>query len=331
MRATTTSTGVAFYAGTKGNSTATITSNEFYVRGDGYLKATNAKITGTITADTGKIGGSSGFTIASGKIYSGSKSTSTANSSGVYIGTDAIALGTNNKFIVNNSGYLISTSGSIAGWDISDASIYKHDSANTYYVGMQRPNSSGTVVFYAGTSTTNPEFYVRADGLIRATKLEIQKQAGTTAYKVGINTGTASTDVAFYAGNQSTLTNNPFYVRYNGYMKASSGSIGGWTIGSSGLTNGSGNNQVALYPKSGSSANEAVILIGNSNAATAVANANTKFKVSSDGSVYFQGDIYGYSSYGFKKGVSNAQIILPTSTGSLRVEICRGLIIDIST
>ena len=117
-----------------------------------------------------------------------------------------------------------------------------------------------------------------------------------------------------------------------GSISTASGYIGGWQIGEGYLYTGSGNNQVSLYSKSGESKDTAVILIGNTDAATASANTNTKFKVSSNGSVYFHGGIYGWSSKGFKKGLDGGTLNqLLTSTGQeVSVEICQGLIIDIS-
>lgn len=59
-------------------------------------------VRGKIQADTGYIGGSSGFTIESRKLYSGAHSSMDSNVSGVYIGTDGISLG--NNFRVTSAG-----------------------------------------------------------------------------------------------------------------------------------------------------------------------------------------------------------------------------------
>ena len=66
--------------------------SRFGVHNNGTLYATNANIAGAITANTGYIGGTSGFTIASGKLYSG-KTTLTSGDSGVYLGTNGFSLG----------------------------------------------------------------------------------------------------------------------------------------------------------------------------------------------------------------------------------------------
>ena len=66
----------------------------------------------------------------------------------------------------------------------------------------------------------------------------------STNKKVGMASSTYSGDPAFWAGStdpweDSNWTNNvPFYVTNQGYLKAASGTIGGWTINSSSLTRG---------------------------------------------------------------------------------------------
>lgn len=59
-------------------------------------------VRGKIQADTGYIGGSSGFTIVARKLYSGTHNSMDSEASGVYIGTDGISLGKN--FRVTSAG-----------------------------------------------------------------------------------------------------------------------------------------------------------------------------------------------------------------------------------
>lgn len=60
--------------------------------------------------------------------------------------------------------------------------------------------------------------------------------------KVGMSSSTHDGDPSFWAGNtdpwedSNWKTNTPFYVTNQGYLKASSGSIGGWTINSASLS-----------------------------------------------------------------------------------------------
>lgn len=141
-----------------------LTHNGFYIN-NGEIKADGTNlfnfnsdglhIRGDIEADTGHIGGEDGFTIQSGKLYSGKSSMSSA-SEGVYIGPDGIALG--NGFSVTNGGYLTATSGSFG-------SLTVNNSGNTvggYYgdlggCGGSVSNLGGSIstgMSLAGTSLT---------------------------------------------------------------------------------------------------------------------------------------------------------------------------------
>ena len=97
----------------------------------GTLKATTGEFTGKVTATSGYIGGSSGWTIESTYIYNG-KPSYTSGNTGIYIGTDGISIGTssyyiklntsNGKISANNvdiSGSVTATSGIIGGCSIS--------------------------------------------------------------------------------------------------------------------------------------------------------------------------------------------------------------------
>lgn len=94
--------------------------NIFYADRNGIKIRGNAEVTGKITATSGYIGGSSGFTINATAIYNG-KSSLTANKAGVYIGTNGIALGAlsadkiHSKFQVDSAGNLYAQSGTFAG------------------------------------------------------------------------------------------------------------------------------------------------------------------------------------------------------------------------
>ena len=102
-----------------------LTENGFYIN-DGEVRAdgtdlfsfdsSGLHIKGDIEADTGHIGGTNGFTIQSGKLYSGKSSfSSTAN--GVYIGTDGISLGSG--FSVSSGGSLKATSGTFGSLSVN--------------------------------------------------------------------------------------------------------------------------------------------------------------------------------------------------------------------
>lgn len=101
-----------------------LTENGFFinngeVRADGSdlftFNSSGLHIKGDIEAQTGHIGGSNGFTIQSGKLYSG-KSSYSGTGNGVYIGTDGISLGSG--FSVSTSGSLTATRGSFGSLSV---------------------------------------------------------------------------------------------------------------------------------------------------------------------------------------------------------------------
>lgn len=113
-----------FYADTNGNLTL-----------KGTIYASAGEFTGKITATSGYIGQpSQGWTISSSAIYNG-KSSYSANTQGIYIGTDGISLGNasnyirankNGYFYANNvsvSGNITATSGQIGGCEIENGTL----------------------------------------------------------------------------------------------------------------------------------------------------------------------------------------------------------------
>lgn len=159
--------------------------SKFGVTKNGDVYASNINATGVINADTGSFGGSSGFTIASGAMYSNSKSSTTSTNDGVYIGTSGIYLGAYNSeagscpFQVTDAGALTATSATISGtltagngskigdWDITSARIQKN--AAGYITGMQAASADTSAAFFAGWNgggniTQNSAFWVRQNG-----------------------------------------------------------------------------------------------------------------------------------------------------------------------
>ena len=113
-----------------------LTENGFYIN-DGEVRAdgtdlfsfdsSGLHIKGDIEADTGHIGGTNGFTIQSGKLYSG-KSSFSSSANGVYIGTDGISLGSG--FSVSNGGNLTASSGSFGSLSVQNGSSSYSGSLN---------------------------------------------------------------------------------------------------------------------------------------------------------------------------------------------------------
>lgn len=103
-----------------------LTSRGFYinngeVRADGTdlfsFTSSGLTIRGTIKADAGYIGGTNGFSIEGGKLYSGKRTLNSA-ANGVYIGTDGISLGSG--FKVDSGGNLTANRGSFGSLSVDN-------------------------------------------------------------------------------------------------------------------------------------------------------------------------------------------------------------------
>lgn len=191
----------------------------FTVKYDGSLTATSATIDGVVYARSGKIGctsrnSSDGWTIETNRIYSGSGGTRVELNSAAATNT---AVPTNNndfamwagsntassaKFSVSKGGLITAKEGNIGGWILSSNKL----TSDNYRTGMA---SSGTYRFWAGASS------------------------GSTASNP-IFTGSSF----FYVTSTGEMKCKNAAI--NGEITADKGTIGGWTITSSGLQNSSG-------------------------------------------------------------------------------------------
>lgn len=133
----------------------------------GIITAYGANITGTINANEGHFGGDNGFTIASGKIYSGAKSTIDTAESGVYIGTDGISLG-QSAFKVTSAGVLTATSGTIAGFDINYIPASGSTAARGYIAHGTTTLGSAANSVYLGTDgiSCGQKFMLNSNGVL---------------------------------------------------------------------------------------------------------------------------------------------------------------------
>ena len=191
----------------------------FNVNYNGALTATSATIDGVIYARSGKIGCSSrtssdGWTIETNRIYSGNSATrvelNSAAATNTTIPTNnndfAMWAGSNTassaKFSVSKGGLITAKEGNIGGWILSSNKL----TSDNYRTGMA---SSGTYRFWAGASSSstasNPVF-----------------------------TGSSY----FYVTSSGEMNCRNAVV--NGTITADKGTIGGWTITTSGLQNSSG-------------------------------------------------------------------------------------------
>ena len=164
------------------------------------------------------------------------------------------------------------------------------------------------------------------------TKTESNKQ---NTYRTAVYARAGTDELVFEAGlvqQDNTTMNAPFRVTGKGALYANSGTIGGWKITDNILYKDlSQTERVGLYASAASGVKNPVFYIGNKDKTTNN-DKNTKFKISSDGSVFFKGGIYGWSSTknAFKKGYESGQInFYTTDKQSIAVEICQGLIVDI--
>jgi len=299
-----TSGGYAFYAGD-----TTASSAEFRVTPEGLLTATSASITGSVTANSGAIGGwsltstslsggnttisSTGdITVGSGesvarlsssdaayRLWLGGSAASTApfrvNSTGAVTATDA-----------NISGTISASAGQIGGFTIGATSLTAGSGATA--VGI----SPASYPFFAGSSTASTApFSVTSAGVLTATSASITGAVTATSGSIGgwilsstsltggdttissagdITVGSganiarlSSSDPAYrlWLGG-TTASTAPFRVTSTGSFVATSanvtgtistsnitatgGTVGGWTLSSSSLTAGSGENTVGI-------------------------------------------------------------------------------------
>jgi len=201
---------IRFWAGD-----ATPASAEFYVTEAGALTATSATITGVVTANTGYIGGTSGWVIAAGKITSTGIGVATSTGDATYAfwaGDDTPASA---EFSVSHAGALVATSatitgaitatsGAIGGWDVVSGYIYNLQS------GTPTSSPSDGVVLASGN-----------EGLIIYEDTEKRIELGYLSAGVYGLKG--------YATNGSTVLFE---------LSDTQAYISGWTIGATTLANG---------------------------------------------------------------------------------------------
>ena len=179
-------------------------------------------------------------------------------------------------FSVSNEGELTATAGNIAGWKIASNRLHKtiYDKATSAesskrYSAYVRVGSNANVttkvfgIYYEnkkddGNWGANQDiFYVDNTGYLFAKSGKIagwtlsssKLTAGgndTGVLPVVVQAPTSTTSTVFAVGgkadhsNYQDSTTRKFYVRADGYIYASSGTIGGWTINASSITSADG-------------------------------------------------------------------------------------------
>lgn len=214
----------------------------FYANKDGIKVRGNAEFTGKITATSGYIGGSSGFTINATAIYNG-KSSLTANKAGVYIGTNGIALGslasdnTHSKFQVDSAGNLYAQSGTFAG-SVYAKNIKSGGSTYGYFNGSGITDGSinGGYKLETGSVTGGVDYWGQPTGSIGYGAVDYGNTDFTsTLDQVGINASdisTLSSEIAtIQAGYFNSIsTSSILFGDYSLYV-ASDGVVHGSYVG----------------------------------------------------------------------------------------------------
>ena len=218
--------------------------SNFGIDNTGKLYASGVDVSGAINATSGTIGsGTNKITIGTNSvnasIYYGMTSVSDTQHDGFYIGTDGIALG-KGAFKVTNTGSFTATTGKIGPWDVNSSSIYRnsstHGAANGLYFGTQ------------GLSITD-KFIVNSAGKLTATGADIGGKITADdgeigGWKIGqaaIYRGTNATATSFdtegslYFGSLGLSLSDKFSVTATGALTATSGEIGGWSIGTNNM------------------------------------------------------------------------------------------------
>ena len=154
-----------FYAGAQYANRATA---PFRVSNAGVLNATGVTVSGVITADTGYIGGASGWTIAATKIYGGSGSAFSGMIQGTGVTKSFFAgatdnVGANAKFYVTAAGDLVATSATISGYKLFEAIVAP--SGGDYTTVSAALLAGKTRIFVRnGTYSSEPRWAIATSG-----------------------------------------------------------------------------------------------------------------------------------------------------------------------
>ena len=227
----------------------------FRVSKSGELHADNACITGSITTESGSIGG---FTIGSSAIYNGTTSLS-SSASGIYLGTDGIRLYSSPSAYVNMANGVLTakgasitgiittsditaTGGTIGGIAIGDGGLYySGDSVSDgfgFWKNGKHPSNGSSVIMHAGANNTN----------IGGAAFRVYQNGALYCNNVNITGGSFSVGGNFSVDSTGVL--NAKNVSIEGEINATGGNIGNWIIDSeTGSLEGKGaSHRIRLYP-----------------------------------------------------------------------------------
>lgn len=293
-----------------GGSYVALASSGTYRMWAGNETASNAPFSvqgdGTMTAKLGTIGG---WYI--GQDYIGNANTKAGSSAGMASGIASTNLAfwagkTANdiQFSVTTggsltakdadiSGTITSGDGSIGGWTIKDNYIGSGATKNASLLGFA-PVTGTNIAIWAGNTGNTPttaNFRVTGAGAVYATDMhitggDISIYNGTTRTFYVSNIGSVSAASIDITGGTITIKDagvTKFSVSNAGYMTSVSGKIGGWDIGTTGITSNSGKTGIR------DSTNNNVYAFWAGNAAPGSAN----FYVKHDGYLYATSGKFG--------------------------------------
>ena len=196
-------------------------------------------------------------------IYNGKTTLADTANNGIYVGTDGIALG-KGVFKVTNAGALTATSADIMG----------EVKANTGRIGGQMVN---------GTLTGG--WHIESDMIWADNKAVVLSSAA-------VPSGQTST-YRIYAGS-TTASSAPFYVLSDGTIKASKGSIAGWTITATTIKSSDGTTGIYVGEKTGTAhSSEAAFWAGNTTPANANFYVTHGGTLKATGATFNSANVYG--------------------------------------
>ena len=222
-----------FVSGSNGN--IEISSSKFHVKPDGdvimnNITASNANVSGKMTATSGEIGG---FTIGDDLSNSAGSTLKLKGSSGQITASAAQITGdiTANTITAN-------TSGTIGGFTLNAIGIKSSNSQLILSASGQITASNAKI---EGRITANSGqiagFSIDGNSLT-ATNFTLDASGKRITLGTGNNIFIADGDEGIQLGN-ATFASAPFSVTRAGVLKSTSGTIGGWTLGSDRITGGS--------------------------------------------------------------------------------------------
>lgn len=246
----------------KQHSTLTSSNEGFYLASDGLSIGSKFKVSSDGTIRVGKNAYDNNY--AYNWEINGSDSENNSyikygtkgNNNSVYLGTDEISLG--KTFKVDNQGVLTSTSGHIGGWTIeayklsSDKLTLNSTPVSAQYPNPQRINANNVFVVYNDGSfrAANDNFSVTSNGYITSTSGKIGgwtigentltsgnltlNSSGTANKSERIN---ANSKFIVYNDGSFSAANGDFSVTSSGSITAKAGTIGGWNISDTTLSN----------------------------------------------------------------------------------------------